>query len=369
VVDESVADQLLHSVVRIRATVGGKNVTGYGLIFARSGDTIWIATAAHVVFENFRNDNPGPAASISVQRRADSRLWPAEGPPERAFGVDIAFVPISMPRAQSGNNLWREPVVVASPDIGDAARIAATTDAIVFASSSARILKRESNGNLEFEGLRGQPGQSGAPVATSAGFIGIYVSGEGERVVPIQKIAEAAKLARRSWDLVDAPQKPMPVLVCANFRSITGMGKPTLNGPRGMSRFDEQGCAQSTSGLNLVVPPVEWSTCEPSQFAVPRVAKYVQPIHCTISPAGMWKSRDGFVQVSPVSDGVWKISGLEQSHHGALSGMLRGQIPDLFIDARAGLRGVVTGTLHLEPRRLSGDIVIAGVPYKLELTR
>jgi hypothetical protein len=49
--------------------------------------------------------------------------------------------------------------------------------------------------------------------------------------------------------------------------------------------------------------------------------------------------------------------------------MLRGQIPDLFIDARAGLRGVVTGTLHLEPRRLSGDIVIAGVPYKLELTR
>lgn len=368
--DRFITDQLLNNVVVIDVGADTHTPTGLGFIFGRHGDTVWIVTAAHVVFPEFGRSliaDLQAAPGISVQRRNDDRFWIPVLPPQVGFGGDIAFIGVSMP-LQMGPDRWREPVVVRAPDIGDELTIAGKPGEIDFGQSGGRVSGFDAAGKAQIEGLKGAEGQSGAPVATALGFVGMYIQSAGQQVIPISAIENAAHAAVLPWQLTDAPAKSIPVRLCLTVTGETG-GFLSLNGPAGLVKLDDGSCVSTKSGMNRVVP-VNGVLCVPSEFTLSRDAEQTERITCSINPAGIWQSRtDGFLRIKSFNESSWKINGLEQSPFGWFKGTITSEPNNLVVDAHTQFGLAVTGSLVLEPQRLSGDIIVGGSSYHLEVTR
>lgn len=371
VVDQFVSDQLLNNVVQIQVGNNNRSNPGLGFIFGRDGNIIWIATAAHVVFPDFGRPlvvELKPAPGITIQRRGDSRQWRPTNDPEVAFGGDIAFVAVDMPLETMAPDMWREPVVVVGPEVGDAVRIAGMPSNIIYGDNVGRFIGYDSEGRMQIENLAGRPGQSGAPVATKNGFIGMYTSSAGDRVIPIAVIKNAAVLAHRPWQLSMAPQIPVSVRVCLD---VVGGDRSdiSLNGPAGIRRLDELGCVNTKSGTNKLVSSM-YTYCEPSEYEIGRQPEQTVRAKCFINPVGIWQSQaHGGVRISRDGERFWRIEGLNMSPFGWIEGNISGALPNLVIDATTQFGLVVTGQLILEQRHLSGRILVGGTPYRLELTR
>lgn len=361
-----VSDQLLNNVVSIRATVDGTSRIGAGLIFGRSGETLWVATAAHVVSSSSGTPSPPGAAYLEVKLKGDSRVWPISSPPELAFGFDLAFIGIRVPITVGGADMWRNNVEVDTVAPGTAVRIAARPGEIVYGEAGATVAKTSA---LTFDALRGQEGQSGAPLATAKGFLGIYTKSAGDRIILIRDIRLAASKAGRPWQLTAAPRDPVSAVVCLKIDGELSR-PPNLNGPSGIVAPDSQNCYSTLSGQTKVVAIEAWIACEPESFDVAPGRRQEISISCRANPIGIWVSPNhGFLSVSGAGSRIWKISGLQGSPFGGISGILTGTPPLLFFQGTGSFNQPATGQINLTAREMSGTLLIGGATYPLRVTR
>ncbi|MEC4593814.1 hypothetical protein VPG91_22630 [Nitrospirillum amazonense] len=374
-IDAYVRASLLNNVVKIDSVKDGLTVTGMGFIIGRFGESIWVTTAAHVVFPGFIEARAAhrsvsdlkPATGIVIHRKDDPTDYALDAQPEIAIGGDMAFLSVRMPRAQVAD-AWRERVIVRNPDPDDPVWIAGTTSEIIYGTAGAKIGTPTPASPLNIDGLVGGEGQSGAPVATALGFVGMYVSSDGERVIPIARIERAALDARRPWQLSDAPLKALPVRICFNVSGEIA-GQMSVDGPRGRHGLDASRCAATESGDNqLIMPPGE--ICDPTIFTLSRDPNQMRNLTCSVDPAGLWMTDDN-IYMKVTADGVngWLVDGLDRSPFGWARGKLTGVLPDLFLAGEAQNNNQISGNLQFSPSKALANFTVGTTNYRLEFHR
>lgn len=371
-IDRFVHDHMLDNVVVLTTEHEGNIQYGLGFIIGRSGRLIWIATAAHVVFPAYETKQPNlrlvPARVIRANRRGDSRSWSAAAPPDQGFGGDYAFVSFEMPFEEAGMDRWRERVAVYAPEIGETVVIAGRPSEIAYGDPGGRIVGRDADGAPIVEGLVGAPGQSGGPLVTPSGFVGMYVQSTGQRFIPLAVIQEGARQAGRPWGILEAEPTPLPVRLCVTARGRTESLR--INGPLGIRIPDAQGCITTLSGQHQFTLNTMGTICSPSTVIISRNPNQRLEFVCSVDPNGIWISAsEGSIEITQASSTTWSLRGLNQSRFGWLNGMLTGTLPKLNFSGRTGLGYQVSGTLTVEPLRIAGRLRVGSVPFDLEVTR
>jgi hypothetical protein len=358
------SEQMLNNVVRVESDTN--KGFGFGFVFGRFGDVIWIATAAHVIFPDRSRFNPPPVAGIRVQFRGLANWFVPAEPPILA-SHDIAFVGISAPLTQTAALFWSKDIQVDQPTPGHPLRIAAIGGRIAYSPIGTGKVVGTANAPL-FEILTGQEGQSGAPVASPEGFVGMYQKSAGERVVPIATVRDEALKAGKPWHL--SPARLLPVAVRLCLTPVDGSAAlPQINGPAGIVPRDANNCVQTMSGMNVLVPPQPYVLCDPPQVNLTRDPQQRLAVRCHVDPSGMWTSKsDGYVTVAAQGD-IWTIKGLNQSKFGEFEGLLTGKPPRLWVKMRTSIGSMASGTLILDPRRLHGRLFVDGGNFDVDLER
>jgi len=365
-VAEQHAEDALDNVVRIEPAGAP---SGAGFFIGRVADRVWIATAAHVVFAqgDDENDFETPRPNITMRMR-DGRVWPADGPPQRGFGGDLAFVPFRMPRNFAW--LWHERVIEADAGPGAPVRIAATATSVAYDEWDGETAG--DGAALAVTGLdHGRGGQSGAPIFAGRGFVGMYLGSTGERMLPIETVRSAALRSNLPWDLVAYPPRPVAVRVCLDVvgAPLAALRLNSLAG--GMATPDATGCASTMSGpaTLFVDRRVADYRCSPGTPNLPREPEQRLPVTCSPELEGIWRAGAyGTVTFTSAGDGQWNVSGLQQAPFGAISGHASLIGNQLSLQGRSGLQAIV-GTLAAGPGRLAGTLLVDGQPYAVELLR
>lgn len=358
------AEQMLNNVVHVETNMS--QGFGFGFIFGRSGDVLWIATAAHIIFPDLSRVPPQPAAGIRVQLRGRGNWFMPADPPVLA-SHDIAFIGISAPLAEAGAVIWRNNVQVDNPTLGQSLRIAAIVGQVGYSPiGTGKVVGTFDAPKIEI--YLGQEGQSGAPVASPEGFVGMYQRSAGERVVPIATVRDEAIKAGKPWQLSPAPQVPVAVRLC--LTPAPGSAElPHINGPAGIVQRDTNNCVQTMSGVNILVSSQPYVLCDPPNVNLPRDPQQTLAVRCYVDPSGVWMSKiDGFVTVEAQGD-IWTIEGLHQSKFGAFKGLLTGRPPRLQVQMRTPIGSMASGILMLEPRRLYGRLLVDGQNFDVDLER
>lgn len=355
-------EQMLNNVVRVET----EKSIGFGFIFGQSDDVLWIATAAHIIFPSRNRIPPDPAANIRVQLRGLVNWFTPAAQPTLA-SHDIAFVGVSAPLAQTATVFWRRNIQVEQLTVGQPLRIAASAGLIAYSpNGTGRIGGTVQAPRIEIN--TGQEGQSGAPVASPEGFVGMYQRSAGERVVPISIIRDEALRAGKPWELSLAPMTPTTVRLCLK-PAVGSVGMPEVNSPTGTVQRDAGNCVQTLSGLNLLVPPQVGVLCNPQSVNLPRDPQQTLAVRCYVDPSGVWASKkDGFMTVAAQGD-IWTIEGLTQSRFGAFRGLMTGSPPHLQVQMRTPTGSMASGTLTLEPRRMHGRLLVDGQTFDLDVER
>lgn len=369
--EKYVREQLLDNVIVIRA-VGDDGIphTGFGFIIGREGETVWAATAGHVVLPRLKDGNLTPFRTITARRHNDPREWKVGTPKPAASGGDIAFVPVLMPSSQSGIDTWLEGSIAACPQVGERAWIAGRAGEIAYDDSVAQVSGGAAGGTLSISGLDGHEGQSGAPIVITRGVIGMYVSSDGQRFISIDKVAAAVVATGATWSLHDS------MIPCAYRVKVCVVNdgpvrtKLKLNGPGGIAPLEDDGCATTSAGANLVVADNAQTQCSPQRLMIGSDPLQTFHIQCATDPIGTWASQTlGYLNVVRLGEGEWKIEGLEQLPQGQIEGRLISQPPNLWIDAQTASGAKVTGNLQLFPARLWGRIYVGGTALDIDLRR
>ncbi|WP_143171420.1 trypsin-like peptidase domain-containing protein [Rhizobacter sp. OV335] len=356
---------MLNNVVLVEADAEH----GLGFIIGRVGDVLWIATAAHVVFPHRNRTPPQPASRIQVQVRGVPTWFSPEQPPDPASN-DIAFIGVRAPLAQMTTALfWRSNVQVNELTPGQSLRIAGMPGLIAYSpSGTGKVSGTPQFPVIEIAAGMGQSGQSGGPVASAEGFVGMYQKSEGDRVVSIGIVRKAALNAGRPWELLPAPLPNVAVRLCLTA-AAESMALPDINGPGGTVKRDAANCVNTMSGINTLVSPQLFVLCDPPQVNLPREPQQHLAVRCYVDPSGAWMSKtDGYAMVA-ARGGIWTIEGLSQSKFGAFTGLLIGTPPTLQAQMRTLSGSVATGNLTLAPRRLQGVLLVDGQSFSLDMER
>lgn len=368
--DRYVEDQLLNNVVVIEGIHhDGRPILGLGMIIGRSDDFIWVATAKHVVFKEdqlLSSAGASPVKSLRAKFR-NGITWQVAHPPERTM-IDLAFFSLKVPRKEAGPDLWRENVEILNPAVGTEVRLAGLPRLIRYGESGAKIARIDPAGNLVIGNLNGVEGQSGAPVATTKGFVGMYVQSAGSRVIPMSRIKQEAASAGRPYMLLPAPAEATPVRLClVNEDGIRDL--PAVVDNRDIKRPDKHGCVATISGPARLRPSDMGISCQPQQFELSAQPHQSLRIVCSIDPAGIWRLKgDGYVEVKKINEELWSIEGFT-SRFGNFSGALRGPSTSLTTELRMGAGLSLHGQIELSPRRMTGNLSGTGGTWQLELRR
>lgn len=364
---------LLDNVVRV--VVAGQP-SGYGFVVGRNGDVLWVATAAHVVFQE-EDETAGATedarsalrGEIRVVLRGGNTEWQLAGLPQQAVGADLAFLPVQIPLSKIFFDSWLRRVVEQDPEPGGPVRIAAVPSGIEFDAWVGTIV-REGN-SIRVESLAGgREGQSGAPVVGGRAFIGMYLGSAGQRILPMDVIEKAARQADLPWSLEVQPPRSTTVRLCLDVRGVLP-SEVRINSPAGVSQLDESGCAPASSGRTAIYVDgrVIENRCVPDRVNLPSIAEQRLSVDCSLDPQGAWSSPYGQVRVTKAGSDRWRIRGLDFSPFGEIDGEMW-QVGDLFqVQARNGMAQQVIGELRKVERRLSGFLVGGGQRVDLELTR
>jgi hypothetical protein len=195
---------------------------GFGFIAGLRRDTVFIATALHVVgaLDGDTQVCFAPDASRCA-RGALAYIADAIG---ALPALDLAFVAVALPPGVA----WRPDVMAPAVRAGDAVRtIGRAGEWYVPPRAGTVVAIDATRGTLEYNGLDVTTGVSGAPVVSSAGIVGMHTQGlGGARAGGIPLTAIRARLERfapAAWALrepascVDVPEgetlRDAPVIV------------------------------------------------------------------------------------------------------------------------------------------------------------
>jgi hypothetical protein len=239
---------------------------------------------------------------------------------------DTAFIAIDVPEGVLIPPLAQR-ILNSSPAAGEKVVIAATPEAIDLDPNQGVVPSRPSTTEAyAVPGLRGRPGQSGAPVTSDRGVIGIFTAHAGNEgfVVPISAVRTFA--GDVPWMLLDSGDPdPTPVLFCVVHG---GRERPAFS-LVGVSRIrpGANGCATAApQRLRLVVDDSVHYQCSPPEFDLRRdQANTPIEVTCDVQIDGAWRSQSfGTLFVTTSGPGQWRIDGLNVGALGSISGDLQG---------------------------------------------
>ncbi len=364
-------DRLLNSVVSIQAGETETLTSGFGLIIGRRDDTVWVATAAHLLFPEGRRDSRGlPLASsrIIVTFRNGDHFDHAAGKPE-IDGTDIALLPLHLPLREIGFDRWTETVIDDQVKAGDPIFIAGHELAIDWFDSEQVVKSVGADGTVRIESFSAGAGQSGAPVASTFGFFGIYAQADGKRIIPMAEIHAAAVQADRPWQIIAASGRVETARLCLN---VTGadLAQLRVRGPQRLGSLDANACFESVSGTHGVFIFKTGWVCSPEEVSLPAHASERIDVSCHETPEGSWGGKDGVVTITRGGKDNWLIrEGLQQSPYGSISGSLEGTPPILMLHAATSTGASIQGQATVSNGHLTAHAFVDGVPWNLELTR
>lgn len=361
-------NRMLNNVVRV---YHGDDPVGYGLIMGRSDDTLWVATPEHVVVADAQAIPLAPLDNLTVQVNGDPRRWPLTRDPVSAYAenehLDLAFLAVRAPRTVFGPDLWRERTLDEDLEAGDRLRLSATSSAVGYTDWAGRVVSAPGGASLQIE--QGQQGQSGAPVMTARGVVGLYLSSDGERAVPIAKVRAAAQRAGFPWALTPVAPKPFVVKLCLNATgaSVDGL---RVNSMSGAAKPDADGCFLTTSGPVAIVSVTAMKFCSPGAPNLPRQREMTLTIACRVFVSGFWSSEAaGMLEFKRAGEDRWTFSGLNLANYGWIRGtaVYFGERLRLTGDTQTG--AALFGDLNVTDRKLSGQVLFDGAPVMIEVSR
>lgn len=352
----------LNNVVLVTAVdLTGVSQKGFGFIVARVDDTLWIATAAHVLM--------WPASptddQIQYDKNAYVELYNAPGqrkvisaPPRynKSGNVDVAFFSVHSPRPPGRLfENWRTPVLRLTPSKGEAVQIAAGRDrpSIELAPEVGHIEQVPSGGDvLSVSGLVGTKGQSGAPVMSVAGIVGMHVAtgfgGPTEvQVIPVALIQSVAIALQVPWQLTSNYAAPDETFHHVCVRHIGAEQPPVRIGASALIAIDKNGgCGDMNQGGELKVMSADLNVrCLPVSVILGTEQNVEVTLNCEPSVAGMWQQGPlGGAQVTELSERDYAFSGLPFGTYGAISGRLRGSAKSLSFDGHTAAEERVLGS-------------------------
>ena len=185
----------LNNLVRLTVrSEDGVRKEGYGLVIGRKGDDIWIITAAHVVFVDDFQPYPAPSISAIIGPPDCPTSAMASDAPYKPGRTDVALLPLRVPLRIAnllplpGNqpqacphDLWISGIISSRPVpgeelqfIGHGGRLEINPHSVKWTGVRAAAGPNDSMG---VEGLATIEGDSGAPVASARGIVGLYIGG------------------------------------------------------------------------------------------------------------------------------------------------------------------------------------------------
>lgn len=355
---------MLNNVVRI---YHGVYPSGYGLIIGRVGDALWVATAAHVVIANDQVLPVKPFDNISVQINGDTRHWSIIADPVPDSTEDLAFLSVNVPRTVVGPDAWRESVLDEDIGEGDRVRLGATPGAIGFTDWSGKFVLNSNVLRLAID--QGFAGQSGVPVMTARGVVGIYLRSDGERAVAISRVRTAAKTGGFPWMLSAVEQKPFAVKLCLLVNGAA-IDQLRVNSLSGSAKADSEGCFQTSSGQVVIAAVATMKICSPETPNIPRERQVTLTVACRINAGGLWLSDSyGVLELKRAGEDRYTFEGLNLPNYGWIRGSATRSGDHLQLRGDTQIGNSLTGELSLTDRRMWGQVQIDGTATMIEVQR
>ena len=331
--------------VMIDARLGTTGESGLGFIVSSTVNHYVVATARHVVYSD---DISLTADPVSVKL--------SNGQIAKAGRVvvdstnDIAFLVVD----GSGSAVW-EPRI-ASFDLPEAGE-----RAWIYDHANAMPLKGEGEVAsatpqlIVIKNLEGREGESGAPVFTAKGLIGLYRSthnvGESE-VIPIARLRTLAQAHDVSWDLVESAWSPKSVTLSISVAG-TGTGQVKIKHLQTGTTLDF-GSHEAYSGRYAVIYPLNLLECKPQTFDIPRTSTQEKvSIRCVPNLNGQWRSVGYSMAITRLGDFDFDFSAMSSDGRPdvPVAGRLQRIVNDdrgFTVTARTGLGGVADGSARLD---------------------
>ena len=359
---------VLNNVVMITSSQrNGKPEVGYGLIVGRSGDMLWIATARHVVIwppsptsDKIEHD---PATFVDFLWGGQAALALA---PRGAIDrdLDVAFIAVRSPLTATGSfERWRTPVLRVAPAKDEEVRIGGSNKrSIELADETGRLLEAgDGEHALALQGLVAYEGQSGAPLMSKFGVVGLLSSSGPAgatqvNAIPIERVRSAAALLLVPWQLSPNEVAGGPVVhVCLRH---LGTEHPalTLGGTLRIAGDATGGCGDVSGGDVSVQSPDVDVRCTPDKFLVRDAAAGNLAVRCDPRVSGLWTNTTGGAQVEDVSEDVFSFSGLQYGPYGRITGRLTGWASSLLFEGHTPGGQRVFGTAKATRTQL--DLVL-----------
>jgi hypothetical protein len=355
----------LSNVVRIEApTPSGQTERGYGLIISRDQDVLWVSTAEHIVrWKPAMKDglDHSPRFTVRMNGRpgsfelADRPRWVTEN-------TDLAFLPIRVPRNGLVEN-WREVVIAATTTPGESvALLGSAHDSLEVSTGGGRIGLVAG----KVVDLDGVAAQSGAPVATANGIIGLHlgsgVNGPKDTVIiPISDVERGARSKDVLWQLSENySASTYKTRVCIKHvgserpRMILGAIPAEVSG-------DPVQCGQAYAGPLTLMSEDQEVICSPRRVVLEEKPSQEVTVNCGISIAGIWTnlalSGGQFTPTTPDSD-MWTFEGLDTGPYGRISGRVSGKPPRLYFEGHTAQGRPVSGYFTFERKKVSFSLTV-----------
>lgn len=332
---------------------------------------VWIAVPAHVVFGKESPVDTAPyRAGLQVRLLGDEKprdlCESSRNPRPRQGTADLTFVCVQW----SGVPLFTISMTAANVSVGDDLQLLRPDAKAEFHGAVAAIRSDETNPGDILTTFKGFETGSGAPVASAAGVVGLYLGSDetaaGGRVVSMRWIqANAQNFAAVPWQLVENEYYDCNRTrrVCTaidhgiapaalTFRSIFRPGSATV---------EPGACADLPAGkYELTGSP--GTACEPRYITLHAAGEPLQlKLACAPILSGTWKTPRGdwFICLDNGLGGA-RCGGLPGLGNGQLDAVLsangtRISLSGSFVDP-AGGRHPASGTLSWAAGRLSGEI-------------
>lgn len=344
---------------------------GYGLILGRQDKVLWVATAAHVLFPpgaaNLRS--PSPLGTVTARWLSSDVSHGIGGRVLFPLGLkDVVFVPIDAPISQAFLDTWLRSVLAHVPKPGERLWLAGSGRTIAIEGDGFAIppvaTSASASGSSDHTGIsavHGQEGQSGSPIITTRGMVGLYLglldTGQGE-VVSIASLMESARKLNVPWQLGynDAPDST-PARFCIVH---TGPERPAVRLVHSeLLTPDIAGCIEALRTTYRVDTQDSHILCEPENLDLSTSTAKSIGLDCRVSIVGIWPTGTlGGAQFSALGWERWKFAGLANSPHGSVSGDVQGRPPDLLIKGQTSTHHDFFGSLKAEKGRIRGQLTI-----------
>jgi hypothetical protein len=301
---QKLVDSAQGNAVSIVATYGSTPFEGYGVVVSKTSDGYIVATAKHIVMQN----ESIKASSVSISAFGISMGTVTKMNLESPF--DVAFLWVK----GAPSAAWQDQFgSFEDPLPGEHAWIYGHDSSWTFKGEGT--IDSVQQGILQINDLNGWKGESGAPVFSSYGLIGLYLRAHGlgtSDVLPLRTIRSEGERLDVPWSLTQAMWIPRSVKLTVR-RIDTSEPEIHVRNLQTGQTFPI-GEHDAYSGKYAVVFPFSLMQCAPSTFDISRtVVTQNIDIKCVPNLNGEWSNGRLRMLITRVNDYDYEFTGVSTS--------------------------------------------------------